>query len=124
MSKPDPAPFIFAIAANPSNPALANPAVAHCCEVWQRAARLLVAADEAEIRIVRYAGAAYRSAMPPLAGPGSVSDFVACVTYGMSLGVIDPKEASKFLYAAQVAAAAFRNPTKPSKPPPDPPPPR
>lgn len=112
MSKPTPAPYIFGIAGKASNPALANPAVARCCEAWQRTARSLAAEGEWGPGILTIAAAAYRSALPPLTGPESVSDFVACVTHGMSIGAIDPKDATKYLYAAQVAFAVARSQPK------------
>ncbi len=116
MSKPTPPPYIFGIAGKTSNPALANPAVAHCCEAWQRTARSLAAEGEWQPGILKNAAAAYRSALPPLTGPESVSDFVACVTHGMSIGAIDPKDATKYLYAAQVAFAVVRNQPKAPEP--------
>src|ERR1700733_456792 len=55
---------------------------------------------------IKMANKAYREALPPLRGAENISDFIACVAHGMALGVFDTKEASKMLYAAQVAASA------------------
>ena len=55
---------------------------------------------------VKMANKAYREALPPLRGAENISDFIACVAHGMALDVFDTKEASKMLYAAQVAASA------------------
>jgi len=49
-------------------------------------------------------GEAYREAMPPLMGARNIRDFIACVAHGMLLHVFEANEASKLLYAAQVAA--------------------
>jgi hypothetical protein len=43
--------------------------------------------------------------MPPLTGSRNVRNFIACTAYGILLGAIDHKEASKLLDAAQVAPA-------------------
>ena len=47
--------------------------------------------------------AAYKRAMPPVAGPQNVADFIACVTRGIIEEVISGAEITQFLYAAQVA---------------------
>ena len=49
---------------------------------------------------------AYREAMPPLSGAQNIRDFIACVAHGMLMDVFSSEEASKLLYAAQVAASA------------------
>ncbi|MGO9433092.1 MAG: hypothetical protein ACLP00_02230 [Terracidiphilus sp.] len=57
-------------------------------------------------RAIKKANKAYREALPPLRGAENIRDFIACVAHGMALDVFDTKEASKMLYAAQVAACA------------------
>jgi hypothetical protein len=57
-------------------------------------------------RAIKKANRAYREALPPLRGEENIRDFIACVAHGMALDVFDTKEASKMLYAAQVAASA------------------
>ena len=52
---------------------------------------------------------AYRHAMPYLTpGPDSIDAFIACVTHGLIFQVFQPAEASKLLYAAQVAIGSRR----------------
>ena len=69
--------------------------------------------------LIRLAGKlAYCSAMPMLSGADNIRDFIACVSYGMSLGIIPGPEATRLLYAAQVAHTAHRKrPKKPGKSP-------
>jgi hypothetical protein len=57
-------------------------------------------------RAVKRANKAYREALPPLRGAENIRDFIACVAHGMAIEVFDTREASKMLYAAQVAASA------------------
>ena len=59
--------------------------------------------------------AAYKRAMPPVAGPQNVADFIACVTRGIIEEVISGAEITQFLYAAQVAYTV-KNITTPSVP--------
>ncbi len=52
---------------------------------------------------------AYRHAMPYLLpDPASIDAFLACVTHGLVIQVFEPAEASKLLYAAQVAIGSIR----------------
>ncbi len=52
---------------------------------------------------------AYRHAMPYLLpDPDSIDAFLACVTHGLVIQVFAPAEASKLLYAAQVAIGSSR----------------
>ena len=66
--------------------------------------------DEIQLR----AANAFRQAMPCIESWENLPIFLACVTRGMELRVFEPAEASKFLYAAQVAANIMR-PPKPEK---------
>ncbi len=91
------------------NPALANPAVAHCCKAWKRAYRAAIAEDEFDVLAYRKAGEAYRAAMPPLASRENGSDFVACVAHGILINAISETCGSKLLYAVQVAQAVGKS---------------
>jgi hypothetical protein len=52
---------------------------------------------------------AYRHAMPYLLpDPEAIDAFLACVTHGLVIQVFEPAEASKLLYAAQVALGSLR----------------
>ena len=48
--------------------------------------------------------------MPPLLGAENIRDFIACVAHGMLIGTIENKDATKLLYAAQVAYLALNRP--------------
>jgi hypothetical protein len=89
-----------------SSPACQIPAVARCCEAWQRA-------WDAEIKVNKHehfaglaAGVAYRKVLPPLSDTESIRDFVACVAQGLLLQAIEEKAGGKLIYAAQVALGA------------------
>jgi hypothetical protein len=64
-------------------------------------------------RAIKKAYKAYREALPPLRGSENIRDFIACVAHGLAIDVFDAREASKMLYAAQVAAAAEPRQAKP-----------
>jgi hypothetical protein len=102
-------------AADLSNPALANPAVARCCRIWQSVFRAELERGEHPVLAARSAGEAYRGAMPSLTGEQNIRDFVACVAHGILLQAIDEKNAGKLLYAAQVANASQRGSLRISK---------
>ncbi|MGA8741874.1 MAG: hypothetical protein WB561_11880 [Terracidiphilus sp.] len=80
-----------------------NSAVALCYESYIRAL------DEAEekkmytARALKLAQNVYRKALPPLSGRENIRDFIACVAHAMLLKIIEPEEATRLLYAAQVA---------------------
>ena len=61
----------------------------------------------------RRANKAYCEAMPALSYAGNIRDFIACVGHGMLIGVFQPEEASRLLYAAQVATSAEAKRYKP-----------
>jgi hypothetical protein len=50
---------------------------------------------------------AFCTAMPKLSGASNIRDFIACVTYAMSLDIIPGNEGTRLLYAAQVAHMAL-----------------
>jgi hypothetical protein len=59
---------------------------------------------------------AYRRAMPFLTpDPDAIDTFIACVTHGIILQVFEPAEASKLLYAAQIAISSNRTRTTAAK---------
>jgi hypothetical protein len=51
---------------------------------------------------------AYRNAMPTLSSHQEICDFIACVTHGLLIELIDENMANKLLYGAQVAITALR----------------
>jgi hypothetical protein len=93
-----------------------NSVVARCARAWvlfYSEAILKKGASDASARA--YARQGYLLTMPPLTGSRNIRDFIACTTHGMVLGVLDSKEATKFLYAAQVAHTTRRIKSKSKK---------
>ena len=99
-------------------PSLQNPAVALCAGGWEKTYRATLQMTGNLHSARHLAATVYRMAMPPLTSRQNISDFIACVGFGMLLGAIKTVNATKFLYAAQVALAAApsSNPTRRSKP--------
>ena len=95
--------------AKTQSPALQNPAVARCCKAWERAYQAEIEQGEHEFNARDEAKTAFRKAMPPLAGHQCISDFIACVTYALLINAIEYENASKLLYAAQVALSSTRS---------------
>jgi len=91
-----------------SEPISENPAIAHCMNAWQRIYSQQRAKGATNLSASAFAAPAYRKAMPPLSGRENISDFVACVAQGILIDAIDGNDASKLLYAAQVAFATVR----------------
>jgi hypothetical protein len=94
------------------NPAIAipvNPAVARCSAQWRRAYQGTISNGEGDYTARKNAGFAFRRAMPPLIGQENISSFIACVAHGILIDAIDGKDATRLLYAAQVALATVRN---------------
>ena len=88
-----------------------NPAVACCCEAYNARFRAALASKEHMSMARIEARQAYRQAMPPLSGSQNISDFVACVAYGILIEAIKGSDAARLLSAAQIA-----NRVRPSQP--------
>jgi hypothetical protein len=93
-------------------PSLTNPAVALCTEVWQKVHAATLESTKSPYSADRCAAKAFRLAMPPLAGYHNICDFIACAGYGMLIGAIKESNASKLLYAAQVALSTVPRESK------------
>jgi hypothetical protein len=107
---------------NPATPEqplalIRNAAVQHCCNARLRALQNSKAAKLDSYDTRKRVAEAYRQAMPDLAGAENIRDFIACVAQAMLLQVIDPTEAPKLLYAAQVALGTLRYQPKAEIPP-------
>jgi hypothetical protein len=92
-----------------------NPVVARCTRAWVLfycEATMKGASDDSARAKARMG---FRLAMPPLTGSRNVRDFIACTTHGLLLGALEVNEATKLLYAAQVAHTARRTKTKTKK---------
>jgi hypothetical protein len=85
-----------------------NSAIRRCCEAHQRSLEESRTRRDSRSETLELAIEAYKDAMPDLCGYESIRDFIACTTHGMLIEVIDPVQAAKLLYAAQVAIGAFR----------------
>ena len=83
----------------------------HFCK--RAAAEAVAAAQEANPNAKRAAqraaAAAFVAALPPLSTAPDVQAFIACVTCGAGLGLITGTDASRYLYAAQVAISNRRD---------------
>jgi hypothetical protein len=94
-----------------------NPAVARCLSAWEPVYRGELANGRHRISATREAAQLYRDAMPPLSGYDNIRDFIACTAHGILVGAIDATDASKLLYAAQVALTTLRCQPSPPVPP-------
>jgi len=80
-----------------------NPAVALCLEAYERALEEAKGNDWPRDRRFRFARLVYCWSLPALSGRENIRDFIACVAHAMLLNIIEPGEATRLLYAAQVA---------------------
>ncbi|MFZ0744838.1 MAG: hypothetical protein WAM85_10550 [Terracidiphilus sp.] len=84
------------------------PAVARCADALMRAYKTEYARRGDDYSAAKCGKRAFRGAMPPLIGHENIRDFIACTAQGVLLEALDSKDASKLLYAAQVALGAIR----------------
>jgi hypothetical protein len=99
-------------AGDKSSPARQLPAVAFCCEAWEAAFLASYSKEKKDFRARNPANKAYRDALPPLCGYQGISDFIACVAYGMAIDAIQDSSGDRLLHAAQVALATLRRQPK------------
>ncbi len=92
-SQPDPPPEPLSI-------------VDRCVNAYNKARSETYARTEDRFAAKDAGSMAYRNTMPPLRGAENIRDFIACVAQALLFGVIKDKDASKLLYAAQVAFSA------------------
>ena len=103
----------------PTGPAYAHPAVATCLHAYSSVLRAGNEAGKSKFECASDARKAWNHAMPPLVGYENIRDFVACVTQGTLIGAIEPEDATRLLYAAQVANTILKTlPRAPDPPPP------
>ena len=105
--------------ANPASEAISP--ITRCTNAYSKARADAFARSQSRYAADEAGAKAYRRAMPPLLGAENIREFIACVAHGMLLGAIENKDASKLLYAAQVAFSArnLPNPKPASNPEPD-----
>jgi len=101
-----------------------NSAVAWCRHAYVQAYNASKSQGSNEYAAERAGADAYRKAMPPLCGAENIRNFIACVARAMLTGTIEGADATRLLYAAQVAQAAIDRPAsgKPGRPKSQPPP--
>lgn len=85
------------------NPGTGNAAIDRCLDAYAVAYRKSRASGQSNSDAKSSGKAAYLRAMPPLAGPQNVSDFIACVMRAVIEDFLYHFEINKYLYAAQVA---------------------
>ena len=90
-------------------------AVEYCVRSWQDALDEHRAKGKEEYSAMRYAHKAFRKALPDLTSAENIQAFIACVSRGVLMEAIDPAEASRLLYAAQVARQAVSAQPKPKR---------
>src|SRR5271156_5546610 len=84
-------------------PALSNPAVSRCVELWKNTREESRANGKTEYDAGKDAVLAYCAALPPLSGPQNISDFIACVGYAMAIQIMQEERGAKLIYAARIA---------------------
>jgi len=89
-----------------------NAALIRCMQAWQRAHKKAVNNHESGYDVKAASDTAFLRAMPPLSGPGNISDFIACVTYAILIGILRGKDAAHLFGAAKIAIANLRNQPK------------
>jgi hypothetical protein len=100
----------FQIASELLDPALPSYSAVHrCSDAWNNSFKSEAMKREPYGPALRGARMAYVKAMPPLIGFDNIRDYVACVAQGVVLGAISESQASRLLYAAQVAQGMIRH---------------
>ena len=79
-------------------------AIARCMRAWNYAYKKYSAGPDAGADLANQAAnAAYLRAMPVLAGYKNICEFIACVNFASTSGIISPLEAQQFLTNAKIA---------------------
>ncbi len=102
-------PFTELMVADPNNPALAHPAIAHCVAAWNRTYHAEIDSGTHHVVAEYEAHKVYCYSLPPLTTRKNINDYIACVAFGIAIGAMLPRDTSKLLYAAQVALGSLRN---------------
>lgn len=82
--------------------AQSHPAIARCLQARR------LAFDEYGENSLR-PNEAYRAALPPLVGLENIRAYIACVAHAIAIGAVSDYDATRMLYAAQVALSADRS---------------
>jgi hypothetical protein len=84
-----------------------NFAVEMCCDAYSDMLKKQTAAGMTSESAEKAAKMAYSTYMPKLSSRIEISDFIACVTHGMAIGILPGAEGTRLLYAAQVASSSL-----------------
>lgn len=90
------------------SPDCESPAILRCCSAWLQTFENSLTRGRSPVSARLRANEAYRRSLPALAGSGNISEFVACVAYGLAMRTIIHPQATALLYAAQVAISACK----------------
>jgi hypothetical protein len=117
MSNMVPTPAVSTASTAPTAPE-PNPAVAWCRQAYMQAYQESKSQGKSRYEAECDGAEAYRKAMPPLCGAENIRNFIACVARAMLTETIKGTDATRLLYAAQVAQAALDRPAsgKPGRP--------
>jgi hypothetical protein len=96
-------------------PALKNPVVARCHLVWQRVHRTVYKEKQSPVLARIAAANAFREALPALDTFQNIRDFITCVGFGLTSGVIFEASAADLFHAAEVALRADARTAKTKK---------
>jgi hypothetical protein len=84
-----------------------NYVVTQCMEEHAEALKKAMDQEMPEEDAKEAARLTFCASMPMLSGASNIRDFIACVTFAMSLRIIPGNEGAQLLYAAQVALTAL-----------------
>ena len=84
-------------------PSAENPAIVTCAAAYNEVYLRFMQSRRDKFEALKAGRAAWLTTLPPLTGPDSIRDFIACVAYGMATDVIQPEKGARLLYAAQTA---------------------
>ena len=100
--------------ANTDKSAESNPAVFRCCQAWRKAYAGAIQEGKDDDDAQDIAREAYADALPPLIGVRNIRSFIACVAHGSAVRMLNNKDTTRLLYAAQVAFSTRR--MRPARP--------
>jgi hypothetical protein len=87
-------------------PALKNPAVARCHQVWQRVHRIVLKEKQSPVLARVAAANAFRDALPALDTYKNIRAFITCIGFGITSGVLFEDCCSGLFRAADLALRA------------------
>jgi hypothetical protein len=91
-----------------------NPAVKRCQHEFERTFREEMRSGHSKFESRETAKLAFRCALPDLIGIDNIRDFIACLSAGLAVGILDHRDATRLLYAAQIAIAAAPREIRPA----------